>query len=33
MIEGAKSFIGANNAGLVIAQELLSIALSHETKE
>lgn len=32
MIEGAKHFMGANNAAEVIAQELLSIALSHEEK-
>lgn len=32
MIAGAKQFMGENNAADVIAQELLSIALSHESK-
>lgn len=32
MIEGAQKFMGANNAAEVIAQELLSIALSHENR-
>ena len=32
MITGAKQFMGANNAADVIAQELLTIALSHEEK-